>query len=259
MPRGDVMTVNSDIPELENHVFVTWFDKERGGGEKPAQFHSGGDEVEYNYSETDYTFDAIWATISAEDITKVYDGQDTSITAEASIYTGELGQTYLDQIGDAVALSNLQYKVGEDGEWDSTNPTFKNVGEYTVFVKANVTVNGTVKEQVETSATVKIIPKAVTFTGESGTRTYTGSEIELNGVEVDGLVDGHTYNVTASAKGTLPNTYTGTITAKDDVVILDGETDVTGNYTITTTPGPADHLSGREGNHHNSKQRREGI
>ena len=235
--KGDVMTVNSDIPELENHVFVTWFDKERGGGEKPAQFHSGGDEVEYNYSETDYTFDAIWATISAEDITKVYDGQDTSITAEASIYTGELGQTYLDQIGDAVALSNLQYKVGEDGEWDSTNPTFKNVGEYTVFVKANVTVNGTVKEQVETSATVKIIPKAVTFTGESGTRTYTGSEIELNGVEVDGLVDGHTYNVTASAKGTLPNTYTGTITAKDDVVILDGETDVTGNYTITTTPG----------------------
>ena len=82
-----------------------------------------------------------------------------------------------------------------------------------------------------------ITPKAVTFTGESGTRTYTGSEIELNGVEVDGLVDGHTYNVTASAKGTLPNTYTGTITAKDDVVILDGETDVTGNYTITTTPG----------------------
>ena len=87
--------------------------------------------------------------------------------------------------------------------------------------------------------TLTVNKRPVTFTGESGTRTYTGSEIELTTVTVseNGLVSGHTHNVVCSAKGKDADTYTGTITAKDAVKIMSGETDVTGNYEITTVAG----------------------
>jgi len=86
--------------------------------------------------------------------------------------------------------------------------------------------------------TLTINPKDVTFTGESATKTYTGSEIELTDVTVEGIVNGQTHNVTYSAKGTEVGEYTGTITAVADVRITDADgTDVTANYDITTTPG----------------------
>ena len=83
----------------------------------------------------------------------------------------------------------------------------------------------------------------MTFTGESGERAYTGSEIELTGVtanqgEDTGLASGHTSNVAASAKGTVAGTYPGTITAKGDVKISDADgNDVTANYTVNTVAG----------------------
>ena len=46
----------------------------------------------------------------------------------------------------------------------------------------------------------------------------------------EGLVSGHTDNVTYSAKGTEVGEYPGTITAKADVKIMSGETDVTAKY-----------------------------
>ena len=83
----------------------------------------------------------------------------------------------------------------------------------------------------------------MTFTGETATKTYTGSEIELTGItkssgENEGLVSGHTDNVTYSAKGKEVGEYPGTITEKTAVVIKDAaDKDVTANYDITTTPG----------------------
>ena len=92
------------------------------------------------------------------------------------------------------------------------------------------------------NATLTITKRPVTFTGETDTRKYTGSEIELTGItkstgDDEGLVSGHTDNVTYSAKGTEVGNYQGTITAKDAVVIKSGETNVTANYNITTTAG----------------------
>ena len=87
-----------------------------------------------------------------------------------------------------------------------------------------------------------ITKRPVTFTGETDSRPYSGAEIELTGVTVSsgenaGLVNGHTHNVTYSAKGTEVGSYPGTITAKGSVKITAGGTDVTENYDITTTPG----------------------
>ena len=105
-----------------------------------------------------------------------------------------------------------------------------------------VTVTGLGKYNGNMPTTFTIAKRPVTFTGETDTKTYTGSEITLTGLTVSsgenaGLVSGHTHNVTYSAKGTTVNTYTGTITAKANVVIKSGDTPVTGNYDITIANG----------------------
>lgn len=80
-------------------------------------------------------------------------------------------------------------------------------------------------------------PIEVTFTGESREKVYTGSEQELTGITVNGLLAGHTYEgLSYSAKGTNVGQYDGTFSG--DVVIKDTEgNDVTENYAITKTPG----------------------
>ena len=91
-----------------------------------------------------------------------------------------------------------------------------------------------------TTGTLSIDKRMVSFTGETATRTYTGNEIELTDVTVggtDSLVNGHTHNVTYSAKGTEVGDYAGIITPMADVVISNGTTDVTANYDITVTNG----------------------
>ena len=50
-------------------------------------------------------------------------------------------------------------------------------------------------------------------------------------------MEGHTSNVVAKASGSAPNTYEGTITPAAEVKLMNGSVDVTGNYSITTTPG----------------------
>ena len=86
------------------------------------------------------------------------------------------------------------------------------------------------------AGTLTIAPRPAIFTGKSETKNFTGSEIEINSVEADGLLNGHTHNVVFSAKGTDVGTHTGTITAKADVRITGGG-DVTANYDITVVNG----------------------
>ena len=55
--------------------------------------------------------------------------------------------------------------------------------------------------------------KNVTFTGESGTRVYNGTEQKLIGIEVEGLLDGDTWTgLSYSAKGKDVGEYTGEFT-----------------------------------------------
>ena len=101
----------------------------------------------------------------------------------------------------------------------------------TVDVTENYAVTKTPGKLTITKASI-----AVTFTGESDSRTYTGSDIELTGITPTGLLEGHTYTgLTYSAKGKNVGGYDGTFSGT--VKIMDGTVDVTENYAVTKTPG----------------------
>ena len=101
----------------------------------------------------------------------------------------------------------------------------------TVDVTENYAVTKTPGKLTITKASI-----AVTFTGESDSRTYTGSDIELTGITPTGLLEGHTYTgLTYSAKGKNIGGYDGTFSGT--VKIMDGDVDVTENYAVTTAPG----------------------
>ena len=112
-------------------------------------------------------------------------------------------------------------------------PTITNVGEITVHVKAE----NANYETAEDSYTLKVTQKAVSFTGESDTRTYTESEIELTTITPDGLLEGHSETgLSYSAKGTDVGEYDGEFSGT--VTIVDaGGNNVTANYDVTTVPG----------------------
>ena len=156
-------------------------------------------------------------TITPDDQTKVYDNDATT--------DPELTAT----------VSGLP-EDGVEPTYTLTREEGQNVGEYKITVNVNDEANPNYTINVE-EGTFTITKRPVTFTGESATKTYTGSEITLSTVKPDGLLDGHTHNVTYSASGTNAGEYPGTITAKDDVVIKDGETVVTDNYDVTVENG----------------------
>ena len=102
--------------------------------------------------------------------------------------------------------------------------------------------NPNYQNEATTTAKLTITKRPVTFTATSEEKEYTGSEITINSLTVssgedEGLVSGHTHNVTFSASGTEVGEYEGTITAKEDVVIKSGEANVTENYDITVVNG----------------------
>ena len=77
----------------------------------------------------------------------------------------------------------------------------------------------------------------VTFTGESDTKVYNGSEQSITGITVKGLLDGHTYSgLSYEAKGKDVGIYDGAFSGEVKIVDAAGK-DVTENYAITTTPG----------------------
>ena len=77
--------------------------------------------------------------------------------------------------------------------------------------------------------------KNVTFTGQSDTRTYTGSEQELIGIEVEGLLDGDTWTgLSYSARGTDVGEYTGAFTGEQKIMHAGKEATY---YNVIKTPG----------------------
>ncbi len=144
------------------------------------------------------------------------------------------GNTYSKEATSNVAGTTITYKYGDLTEYTSVAPTITNAGTTKVSAKAS----NPNYEDVYKEYTLTINPRKVTFTGETATKTYTGSEIVLNGVTPSNLLSGHTYNVSATSKGTSVGEYTGSITAKENVVIKDVSGNVvTDNYDITTIPG----------------------
>ena len=163
-----------------------------------------------------------------EGATYVYDGEAHSL--EPAETNAKSGNTV------------IQYsKDGESWTTDLSSLTATAVADScTIQVRAT---NPNYKNTATSSATLTITTRHVTFTGETAERAFTGNAIELTKVtpttptDDTGLVSGHTHNVKYSAKGTDVGEYEGTITDKDDVVIMAGNMDVTANYDITVVNG----------------------
>ena len=130
-----------------------------------------------------------------------------------------------------------------DGTWsDNTEiKTGPNVGEY----KYTITVTGQDqnKEQPNNKAsktckaTFTIEKRDATFTGESKSVRWDGTEKKITSITPTGLLEGHTYSgLTYVAKGTNTGTYDGKFTGTALIKDAAG-TDVTANYKVKTEPG----------------------
>ena len=201
-------------PAREGYIFAGW---EYSGTLKEGT-HDPRAVVLEKGTVGNLTFTAKWLKVTSYE--GPYDGNAHSISTEG------VGGTIL-------------YSV-DQSNWTTENPSYVDVSsnadqKYPVYVKLSVKEQNWESEVIP--AYVKITPRQVTFTGETGSKPYNGELQTLTGVTAEGLLDNHTHNVTAKAEGTDAGEYKGTITAAEDVQILADEQDVTKNYEITTVPG----------------------
>ena len=170
-----------------------------GTHENVLSISQSKEELEAAY--TNYTFTVTPAdftvnenktalTVSAADVTKVYDGTSYGITAVASIE----GAT-------------IKYK-DKDGKYTlDASPVRKNVGETTVEFEASLYGYKTVTGK----ATIEITKRPVKVVTYGNTKVYDGKPLTAGG-EVNGLVDGETVSFaitgTQTLVGSSNNTYT---------------------------------------------------
>ena len=161
-------------------------------------------------------------TITAKSDSKTYDG--TALVNGGYDLTGTL------KAGDTldVTVSGSVTNVADSSEGNNVITSVK-VLRNGIDVTAQYTIN-------KVPGTLTINQRPVTFTGETATKPYTGSEQEITGITEAGLLKGHTYTgLTYSAKGKDADEYSGAFSGT--VKIMNGNADVTGNYAVTKTPG----------------------
>ncbi len=183
---------------------------------------------------------AIPGTIQNGGVIKLYYVTKTAITITAK--SGSM--TY-----DGTALENGGYDLtGTLKAGDTLDVTVSgsvtnvadNKADNNVITSVKVLRNGidvTAQYTItKVPGTLTINQRPVTFTGETATKPYTGSEQKITGITPDGLLSGHTYTgLTYSAKGTNVGGYDGAFSGT--VKIMNGTVDVTGNYAVTKTSG----------------------
>ena len=150
-------------------------------------------------------------------------------------------KTYMDQVKLKItpASSGHVFEIDVTVSGSVTNVA-DNKADNNVITSVKVLRNGidvTAQYTItKVPGTLTINQRPVTFTGESATKPYTGSEQEINGITEDGLLEGHTYTgLTYSAKGKDADEYNGAFSGT--VKIMNGTVDVTGNYAVTETSG----------------------
>ena len=215
---GDVTTVAAtgtitDVGEANNTIDITYSSAEKANNYDVTK-HEGKLTI------TAATLD-ISSNLTDDAATKVYDGQPLSTTATST-----------------TEGATIKYSIDGGTTWVDEVPSITNVGTLTVEAKAT-------KDNYNDATvtyTLTVTKRPIEIVGESGSKTYTGSEQELTGYSVNtaegkyDVVTGQNISTTYSAKGTNAKAdgYTGTF---GTIVIKSGETDVTSNYEITPTPG----------------------
>ena len=187
----------------------------------------------YNDATGSYTFTIKDGTIEASSTgyDGVYDGQPHSITVTVAKPEG----------------TTIEYSTtGENDEWSTTNPTFTNVGTYTVYWK----VTKTGYTAASGSDTVNITK--ATLTGYSVTAnpdaTYDG---EAHASATVTLPEGATISYTCNEVkyNAVPNfTDVGTYTVSYTVSAGNNYNDATGSYTFTIKKGTLTGITGTDYN-----------
>ena len=168
-------------------------------------------------------------TVTGTVDSKTYSGKEQSVSGYAATYA--LDGSVVTELPDGLALSV---------SGDAASGT--DVGTYETSMAGNVSISGSnaYKYKVTTSVSegrLTIDKMAIENVGESASRTYTGSEIELTGITWATVAEGQSISgLTYSAKGTAAGTYEGAFSGEAKVVDASGA-DVTSNYEITNTPG----------------------
>lgn len=168
-------------------------------------------------------------TVTGTVDSKTYNGKEQSVSGYAATYA--LDGSVVTELPDGLTLSV---------SGDAASGT--DVGTYETSMAGNVSISGSnaYKYKVTTSVSegrLTIDKMAIENVGESASRTYTGSEIELTGITWATVAEGQSISgLTYSAKGTAAGTYEGAFSGEAKVVDASGA-DVTSNYKITNTPG----------------------
>ena len=159
-------------------------------------------------------------TSDAEGLTKVYDAQPVSVTAEAD-----------------VEGSTLLYSVDNGATWSESNPSFTNAGTYTVHVKAT---HPGYRETAPVSATVVITPAPVTITVADASKVAGAADPTFTGT-VEGLVaEGDLGDVAYVRPGgeEAVGVYQGALTALFTQNPNYAVSVINGTFTITAPPIP---------------------
>ena len=188
------------------------------------------------------------------DVTTSYTFADSvkgalTVTARAVTFTGESKSLpYTGGMQSITGITQSGLVEGHEYEGLTYKAEGQNVGSYDGAFSGNVVIKDAQGNNVTKNYNVTKTPGkltitnasfAVTFTGESDTKVYNGSEQSITGITVEGLKPGHKYvkeDLTYVAKGTDAGEYVGAFTGT--VKILDeNNVDVTENYAITQNPG----------------------
>lgn len=237
--KNDYVNITYTVTDKDNNVVGTYVVK---ANETTGTWTAGTaaattspDVGTYNYNVTCVVSDA--TPNGAEQVSK--SGTMTlSITAKEGLtvsgkdYSGKYdGASHGEAATANVEGATIEYSTDGGNTWTTNVPTVTNVSDSTTV---NVRATKTGYAPAEATYTLTVNPRSVTLTGESATRTYTGQEIELTGIEQSGLLDGHTFSgVSYSAKGTNASAtpYPGEFSNMDKLVIKDADgNDVTKNY-----------------------------
>ena len=146
----ETFIVIENVPQAEGYEFLGWFDKERTSSnvsDVPAAIREVGEAVTFIYDENsernEYTLDALWGSLKAQDVVYTYDGQPKTIeAAETEFNGGQLDEDYIKQIEDnnLVTFGDVEYSKTENGDYSTVRPTFTDVGTYNVYCKVVATV-----------------------------------------------------------------------------------------------------------------------
>lgn len=236
--KNDYVNITYTVTDKDNNVVGTYVVKanETTGTWTPTETTATPANVgTYSYNVTCVVSDA--TPNGADPVSKpgtmtLSITEKKGLTVSGTDYTGKYdGASHGEAATANVEGATIEYSTDGGNTWTANVPTVTNVSDSTTV---NVRATKTGYAPAEATYTLTVNPRSVTLTGESATRTYTGQEIELTGIEQSGLLDGHTFSgVSYSAKGTNASAtpYPGEFSNMDKLVIKDADgNDVTKNY-----------------------------